>query len=158
MFPIQIYSQILNSRTVLLAHYTIGISDLESHPCGGRVLKATANETFVDFGIMVSKNILETLLSVTGQWPCHPRIENCWIFVTISNNRQVWWVGNRQILIYFGSLSDKFVSEFVHGTIAICAWHYCNKKCSLALVRTVQIHISWYLADHEHNDSNQGFS
>ena len=48
----------------------------------------------------------------------------------------------RQILIYFGSLSDKFVGEFVHGTIAICAWHYCNKKCSLALVRTVQIHIS----------------
>ena len=24
----------------------------------------------------------------------------------------------RQILIYFGSLSDKFVGEFVHGTIA----------------------------------------
>ena len=67
-----------------MAHYTIGISDSESHPCGGRVLKAMANETFMDFGPTVSKNILETLLSVTGQWPCHPRVENCWIFVTVS--------------------------------------------------------------------------
>ena len=30
------------------------------------------------------QNILGTRHFVTGQWLCHPRVENCWIFVTVS--------------------------------------------------------------------------
>ena len=100
----------------------------ESHPCRRRVLKAMANETFVDFGPMVSRKLLHYFINYSITSTKKGIQAKCNSTESHPCRRRVLKTTANETFVDFGP------------TVNLCMapLHYCNMKCSLALVRTVR--------------------